>query len=215
VVLAPGREIGPEDIPQEIRRPGASGRLLPVPVSRSAGAVSARPARDGVEEEPATGSGVRPELEFVFRTLVELRMDMDQLRREFEAYREETDERLEGAGETWLLPDQPGVEVGIAPRTPAGGSGRMAGGDQGTDGEEREVEGYQGRAPEVIGGEEESAEGDGAVIFRPGMTMEELEEEAIRRVLAQTGGNRRQTAESLGIGERTLYRKIKKYGIEE
>jgi len=47
------------------------------------------------------------------------------------------------------------------------------------------------------------------------MTMEELEEEAIRMVLHEVGGNRRKAAESLGIGERTLYRKIQKYGIQE
>jgi DNA-binding NtrC family response regulator len=29
------------------------------------------------------------------------------------------------------------------------------------------------------------------------------------------GGNRRKAAEELEIGERTLYRKIKKYGLEE
>ena len=30
-----------------------------------------------------------------------------------------------------------------------------------------------------------------------------------------TGGNRQQAAEILGIGERTLYRKIKEYGLSE
>jgi DNA-binding NtrC family response regulator len=47
------------------------------------------------------------------------------------------------------------------------------------------------------------------------MTMEELEREAIRAVLREMDGNRRKAAESLGIGERTLYRKIRKFGIEE
>jgi len=31
--------------------------------------------------------------------------------------------------------------------------------------------------------------------------------------LAFTGGNREQAAQLLGIGERTLYRKIKEYGL--
>jgi two-component system response regulator HydG len=42
----------------------------------------------------------------------------------------------------------------------------------------------------------------------------ELEKEAILRALEMVGGNRRKAAELLGIGERTLYDKLKKYGVE-
>ena len=45
--------------------------------------------------------------------------------------------------------------------------------------------------------------------------MEDVEEEAIRAVLEEVGGNRRKAAERLEIGERTLYRKIKKFGLED
>lgn len=45
-------------------------------------------------------------------------------------------------------------------------------------------------------------------------TMEEAEQTAIRRALAQSGGNRKKAAEHLGIGLRTLYEKLKKYGIK-
>ena len=38
-------------------------------------------------------------------------------------------------------------------------------------------------------------------------------ERAIRETLKLTGGNREQTAKMLGIGERTLYRKLKEYGL--
>ncbi|MBM3324659.1 MAG: hypothetical protein FJY66_03230 [Calditrichaeota bacterium] len=41
--------------------------------------------------------------------------------------------------------------------------------------------------------------------------LAELEREQIRRTLAEFGGNRRKTAKALGIGERTLYRKLKEY----
>jgi DNA-binding NtrC family response regulator len=47
------------------------------------------------------------------------------------------------------------------------------------------------------------------------MTMQDLEREAIALALRQVDGNRRRAAQLLGIGERTLYRKIKEYGIEE
>jgi DNA-binding NtrC family response regulator len=46
----------------------------------------------------------------------------------------------------------------------------------------------------------------------PVKTVEEMEEELIRQTLASVGGNRRAAAKKLGIGERTLYRKLKKYG---
>ncbi|HUJ57646.1 MAG TPA: sigma-54 dependent transcriptional regulator [Kofleriaceae bacterium] len=42
----------------------------------------------------------------------------------------------------------------------------------------------------------------------------ELEKEAILHALAVVDGNRRKAAELLGIGERTLYDKLKKYGVE-
>ncbi|MGD0837638.1 MAG: sigma-54 dependent transcriptional regulator [Polyangia bacterium] len=46
-----------------------------------------------------------------------------------------------------------------------------------------------------------------------GEKIEDLEREAIRRMLAMTGGNRKQTAARLGIGLRTLYDKLKLYGL--
>jgi DNA-binding NtrC family response regulator len=47
----------------------------------------------------------------------------------------------------------------------------------------------------------------------PGSTMEEMEEALIQQVLRETGGNRKETARRLGIGERTLYRKLTKYDL--
>lgn len=44
-------------------------------------------------------------------------------------------------------------------------------------------------------------------------SLEEMEEELIRDVLARTNGNRKEAARVLGIGERTLYRKLKKYRL--
>jgi two-component system response regulator FlrC len=44
-------------------------------------------------------------------------------------------------------------------------------------------------------------------------TMAELEADAIRRALDQTGGNRRDAAQRLGISVRTLYDKLKRYDI--
>ena len=49
---------------------------------------------------------------------------------------------------------------------------------------------------------------------KPILSLEEQEREAIGRVLEQNKGNRKLTAEQLGISERTLYRKIKEYDLE-
>ena len=46
------------------------------------------------------------------------------------------------------------------------------------------------------------------------MTLEDTEREMIRRSLERNGGRRKATARELNISERTLYRKIKEYGIE-
>ena len=46
-----------------------------------------------------------------------------------------------------------------------------------------------------------------------GQSLEDVEKHFIAETLKLTGGNREETARMLGIGERTLYRKIKEYGL--
>ncbi|MGD9689111.1 MAG: sigma-54-dependent transcriptional regulator [Phycisphaerales bacterium] len=66
--------------------------------------------------------------------------------------------------------------------------------------------------------------GDGGEAMEPGATgsggaslagtsLEQIEKRAIRETLRLTAGNREQAAKLLGIGERTLYRKLKEYGL--
>ena len=157
VVLSPGREIQPGDIPPEVRGGGA---LLPVLVPR------------GEPGEGAAG-GLRPQLEFIFRTLVDLRVDMDDLRREFDVYREDLGVRT-------LSAPAP-AEIRVSP---------------------------------PVNGHAIAVDEAGVVVYRAGMTMEEVERGTILAALRDEGGNRRRAAEVLGIGERTLYRKIKQYGLE-
>ena len=47
-----------------------------------------------------------------------------------------------------------------------------------------------------------------------GMTLEATERETIKRALERNEGRRKATATELNISERTLYRKIKEYGLE-
>ncbi len=48
----------------------------------------------------------------------------------------------------------------------------------------------------------------------PSATIRELEKEQILHTLDKFHGNRKQTARELGISERTLYRKLEKYGVK-
>jgi len=45
------------------------------------------------------------------------------------------------------------------------------------------------------------------------LNVEEMEKDLIRRALEFTKGNRKKAAQLLGIGERTLYRKLDKYRL--
>ncbi len=175
VVLAPGGTIEAHHIPADVRA-GRGRSLLPAQIPR--------PAAHG-----ASGRDLRPELEFVFRTLVDLRVDMDDLRRDYETYRRESGLALLGG----RFADLPAREIPLrlveaSPAIP-----------------EPQVE----EATTV-----KASPGEGVVVFRPGMTMEALEREAIRVALDSVAGNRRKAAELLGIGERTLYRKLSR-GLSE
>jgi DNA-binding NtrC family response regulator len=171
VVLSPGREIRPDDLPRQIRD-GGSARWLPVPVP-GAGAQAAA-TRDGRE------------LEFILRSLLDLRLQVEDLKRQV------------GGG------TQPGGEWGagdgqfIGEVLPAdAGAGRAV------------VRGAAAIAPR------NSTPPTNAVVVQPGTSMADVERRVIEAALRETRGNRRKTAAMLGIGERTLYRKIREYRIPE
>ena len=57
----------------------------------------------------------------------------------------------------------------------------------------------------------------GEVVLRFGQepTLEQIEQEYLRQVMARHGGNRQQTAAVLGVSERQVYRLIEKYRAPE
>jgi two-component system response regulator HydG len=57
------------------------------------------------------------------------------------------------------------------------------------------------------------AAGAGTPAGLGGVSLNELEKQAIMDTLTKTKGNREKAAKILGIGERTLYRKIKEYNL--
>ena len=67
--------------------------------------------------------------------------------------------------------------------------------------------------PPEIAQRPQLAAGSRAAGALAGVSLNELEKQAIIDTLAKTQGNREQAAKILGIGERTLYRKIKEYNL--
>ena len=59
----------------------------------------------------------------------------------------------------------------------------------------------------------ETVEAEAADEVEP-RTLEDTERETIKSSLERNGGKRKKTAQELNISERTLYRKIKEYGLE-
>jgi DNA-binding NtrC family response regulator len=64
--------------------------------------------------------------------------------------------------------------------------------------------------PEEIGGAAAPPAAEG---LPPGLTMEEVERRYLLSELARVGGNKTQAAKTLGIGLKTLYRKLEGYGL--
>ena len=174
VVLAPGREITADDIPREIRE-GGSARFLPVPLPPAL-----RP--EGL------GMGTGRELEFIVRSLVELKLQMEELRRRVELGGAGRGEEIGAPGGGWVGEVRPAATPTTTPAaTPAPAVSAL---------EPREQE----AAPNVV-------------TIRPGMTMDEIMRSAIEVALRDARGNRRKAAKMLGMGERTLYRKLKDYNL--
>ena len=172
VVLAPGSVIRAEDIPPEIRS-GRGRSLLPTPAATSFGALEVSAADGG-----AVAARI-PQMEFIFRTLVEMKMDLEDLRSEFERYRGRHPE---------LMGDLPLIDLDVEP--------------------------IEISADTAAGTVPLHADPAPTIRLTPDMTMDDVEREAIRIALEEVRGNRRKAAERLGIGERTLYRKLKQFDLE-
>jgi two-component system response regulator HydG len=78
---------------------------------------------------------------------------------------------------------------------------------------ELEPESAAGDPGPTAGNAAEAADVQTGVATLVGRRLEDVERILITETLKLTGGNREQAAELLGIGERTLYRKIKEYQL--
>jgi DNA-binding NtrC family response regulator len=178
VVLAPDHEIQPGDLPRHIRE-GGSARLLPVhigPIVRGQQSASGR------------------ELEFIVRSLLELKLQVEDLRRQIDTPRVDTARVADHPGDTPL-----GLGGWI-------GEGRVASHAASSAPVATSVAPIEPR---------NQAPPPNIVTVTPGTKMADIERSVIEAALKETRGNRRRAAEMLGIGERTLYRKIKEYRVPE
>ena len=183
VVLSHGREIDVADLPRQIRD-GGNQRFLPVHVA---------PLVRGAER--AVGEG--RELEFILRSLLELKLQVEELRRQ-------VDDGRAALGSASI--DRSGMGGGFGSRSgsfigevPAPGASRFP------------------AMPAVVAGigPRDESPPPNVVTIAPGTKMAEVERAVIEAALKETRGNRRRAADLLGIGERTLYRKIKEYRLPE
>ena len=187
VVLAPGREIRPDDLPAQIHEnapPGGGSRFLPVHV----GPIARQQAEAGGRE-----------LEFILRSLLELKLQVEELRRR----QEEDRHRREGEwlGEVSFAPFEHPPVIATSNGSPV--QARVHG------------PGPENRVPPAFAIEAPGAPPPPNVVsIPPGTPMAEVERLVIEAALRETHGNRRRAAEMLGIGERTLYRKIREYEVE-
>jgi DNA-binding NtrC family response regulator len=67
----------------------------------------------------------------------------------------------------------------------------------------------------VVGKSSELKKESKSAEVKPQLSIEEMEKELIDKTLIMVRGNRKKAAKILGIGERTLYRKIDQYGLRE
>ena len=146
VVLAPGRKVEASDIPPDVLQ--GPNRLVPVRLERQNGQVG------------------HQEVEFILRSIMDLRLQIEELRRRLDS--DITQQRMIEIPQVGGVTDFSSVEPTQQ--------------DQ--------------------------------VVYRNGMTMADMERAAIEAALHEHRGNRRKAAEKLGIGERTLYRKIKAYKLD-
>jgi DNA-binding NtrC family response regulator len=66
--------------------------------------------------------------------------------------------------------------------------------------------------PQAIRERRMTAEDDLSAAVARGLTLDELERDYIKRVLAAEGGNKTRAAQRLGLDRKTLYRKLEEYG---
>lgn len=184
VFLAPRSLVEPEDLLSLLESPPAPERHLPVPTNKTPD---------------------QSERELIYFALLDLKREVSELKNAVERMSETPHHTIEDrasrrdaaapmqhhAVPPIAPPTAPPVVQSIAPEVPHQAIYSVEDGRY--ESEDRVVE---------------------TAAIEPLRTLKDMEKEAIEQALDRVGGNRRKAADILGISARTLYRKLKEYGLE-
>ena len=132
------------------------------------------------------GHSFESEREILYKILYELRGNVSDLRREMNSLRKQID-TARGIHGVDSQPNLPSVIPGVT---------------RGVDTDVRQEQSVQDAVAEEIS-EPES------------LNLEDLGRQMVEKALERNGGNRKKAAKELGISDRTLYRRIKQYGLDK
>ena len=184
VFLAPRAFVEPEDLLPHLESPPASARYLPVPTKKTPD---------------------QSERELIYFALLDLKRDVAELKNTVERMAQSQvasnvtpmqDSRSAAPGGIQRHATQP-IVTPVAQPGAAEGSRQII-----YPVEEMSYDSENDRSHTI------------PAAIEPLRTLKDLEQEAIEKALERVGNNRRKAADILGISARTLYRKLKEYGLE-
>ena len=183
-VLSPKREIDAETLGKFIPRDQESTEL----------ATTAAPGRHSYESER----------EILYKILYELRGNVSELRHEVSTLRKQIDDNRAldtfAASRNMASLASPASPIDAAAATSI---------QRFHHGEPAHFSPYQDVEAEEV------SDGDGAsIVESDSLNLSDIGRQVIEKALERNGGNRKKAAMELGISDRTLYRRIKQYGLD-
>ena len=131
------------------------------------------------------------ERELLYKILYELRGNVSDLRRDMNSLRKQLDDARGLNGAVGFQHPIQAVDVSGVAVTPVTGSAGMASQVPLEEAEAEEI-----KEPESL-------------------NLTDLSRQMLEKALERNGGNRKRAAQELGISDRTLYRRLKQYGLEK
>ncbi len=145
------------------------------------------------------------EREILYKILYELRGNVSDLRREMATLRKQINDQhtLDSFAASCNMPAIQSPTNTMAPtHTPAIHPYAPS--------DDRHYSAYQDVEAEEISDNE-----NGNIIDGDSLNLNDISKQVVEKALERNGGNRKKTAQELGISDRTLYRRIKQYGLDK